>query len=142
MSELIILRGLPASGKSTWARVHQLEAPGALIVNRDALRRMLHGDRPHSHADEAVTRLVRDAIISVALREGRSVISDDTNLTPKHVADLTTLARCYGATVRIVALDTPLDVCIRRDAARATPLGEAAIRALAERARKAVGEAL
>src|SRR4029453_2439326 len=39
MAKLIITRGLPGSGKTTWAKAQ----PGTVRVNRDELRRMMHG---------------------------------------------------------------------------------------------------
>ncbi|HEX2774665.1 MAG TPA: AAA family ATPase, partial [Micromonosporaceae bacterium] len=42
MTRLIVTRGLPGSGKTTYARTLQ---PRVVRVNRDDLRRMLHGGR-------------------------------------------------------------------------------------------------
>lgn len=39
MQKVIILQGIPASGKSTWAREQALARPKeVVIVNRDAIR--------------------------------------------------------------------------------------------------------
>ncbi|NUR25646.1 MAG: AAA family ATPase, partial [Catenulispora sp.] len=39
MPKFILTRGLPGSGKTTWAKAQ----PGFVRVNRDELRTMLHG---------------------------------------------------------------------------------------------------
>ena len=64
---LIVLRGLPGSGKSTWAREYMAQRSGAVRINRDDLREMLHGDRPWNVIDEAVTVRARDALIVQAV---------------------------------------------------------------------------
>ena len=41
MSKLIVLQGIPASGKSTWAKQWAKEYPNSrVVVNRDSLRSM------------------------------------------------------------------------------------------------------
>ena len=41
MATLVILRGLPASGKSTWARKAAATTPNTVIVSLDGLRRQI-----------------------------------------------------------------------------------------------------
>lgn len=129
--ELIILRGLPGSGKTTWARRYLRDHPAAVRVNRDDLRAMLHGDRPWGMADEATTIAVRNATIVAALKAQRTVVVDDTNLSALHRQELTALAERYGVCTRLVVLDTPIAECIRRDALRPRPVGAARIAELA-----------
>ena len=43
MATLVILRGLPASGKSTWARKTAATTPNTVVVSLDGLRRMTAG---------------------------------------------------------------------------------------------------
>jgi len=38
MSKLIATRGIPASGKTTWAREYCLKNPNTVRVNRDDIR--------------------------------------------------------------------------------------------------------
>lgn len=83
---LVILRGVPGSGKSLIARwlVGQHDF---VRVNRDTLRQMLHNDNGgnHSKEQEKITSGVRDDIIRRALAAGKSVVVDDTNLSNKNV---------------------------------------------------------
>src|SRR5829696_2112899 len=98
MAKLTITRGLPGSGKTTWAKAQHRTAR----VNRDELRRMLHGGwTGEDWAERQVTKAQR-ATIEALLRANVDVISDDTNLPAKVVRDLTKLAARVGANAEVV----------------------------------------
>lgn len=125
---LVICRGLPASGKSTWAREWVTKDPaGRAEVNRDHLRMMLRGGY-HPDAERQVTA-ARDATITALLQRGVSVVCSDTNLPQRTARDLARLARLAGAEVKVKDFTAvPLDECLRRDAARTDAVGETVIR--------------
>ena len=77
MTRLLITRGLPASGKTTFARKLQ---PDVVRVNRDDLRRMLHGQRLFTQWAEAQVTHAQRAAVEALLRARADVIVDDTNL--------------------------------------------------------------
>lgn len=127
--ELIILRGLPASGKTTWANDWVLEDPLTRVrVNRDDLRKTLHGKAPWSRDRERLTIVSRDAIIRDSLKRGISVVSDDTNLPQRVARDIARIGRICGANVQTIQITTDVDECVRRDASRPEPVGEKLIR--------------
>lgn len=128
MPRLIITRGLPASGKTTFARKLQ---PGVVRVNRDDLRRMLHGERLYTQWAEGQVTAVQRAQVETLLRARADVIIDDTNLRAKTVREWAEMAARLGATFEVHDFtDVPVDECIRRDADRPENerVGEAAIR--------------
>ena len=130
MARLVVLVGLPASGKSTYAR--QLVEQGFTRVNRDELRSMLHAG-VYSLANEEIVKATESAIISVALRAHHDVIIDDTNLSRGIVDRWFTLARNSGVSDYSTHIfDTPLEECVARDALREHPVGEKVIRHLAQ----------
>lgn len=135
LPELVILRGLPASGKTTWAeRWVAVDATRRARVNKDTLRLMLHAGIYLGRETEAQVDAVRDAAIAALLRAGISVVSDDTNLDRAKVDAMRELAAGAGAmTVAVLYEDTPVDECVRRDALREKPVGEAVIRDLHSR---------
>ena len=45
MSTVIFTKGLPASGKSTWAKAWAAEQPGRVRINSNDLRAMMGGER-------------------------------------------------------------------------------------------------
>lgn len=117
---LVIMRGLPASGKTTYARKWVAEdLANRVRVNRDDLRSMLHDGLFVKGVTEQTIIAMRDNMITTALRFGKSVINDDTNLPSRNVRDLMKLAAKYGAEVKVVDL-TNVDfyTCLQRNAER------------------------
>jgi len=53
---LIITKGLPGSGKTTWATAYVLDHPAGseVRINRDSLRQMLHAGRLKGRKTESV----------------------------------------------------------------------------------------
>lgn len=115
--QLIICRGLPASGKSTWAKEEVAKRKGQLIrVNRDDLRAMRGSG--FSKENERWIRDVRDQAILKALERGFDVVVDDTNLDPGVVAQLQAVASPYQPEIIERFFDTPLEECLTRNARR------------------------
>ncbi|GIE83927.1 phosphatase domain-containing protein [Actinoplanes regularis] len=128
MTRLLITRGLPASGKTTFARKLQ---PGVVRVNRDDLRRMLHGQRLFTQWAEGQVTHAQRAAVEALLRVRASVIVDDTNLRAKTVREWAEMAARFGASFEVHDFtDVPLEECLRRDADRPEDdrVGEDAIR--------------
>jgi predicted kinase len=112
----LITRGLPASGKTTFARKLQ---PSVVRVNRDDLRRMLHGRRLYTQWAEGQVTVVQRATVEALLRAKADVVVDDTNLRARTVREWGELAARCQATFEIHDFtDVPLDECLRRDAVR------------------------
>jgi predicted kinase len=129
MATLTITRGLPGSGKTTWARRQR----GAVRVNRDDLRRMLHGGMVGLGWAEVQVTIAQRSLVEALLRAGLNVICDDTNLRTRYVKELTALATACGADVVVRDFtDVPVEECVTRDAGREPPerVGEEAIRAM------------
>lgn len=124
--KLIYTKGLPGSGKSTWAREFlATQAPGEIVrVNKDDLRAMMHDARYDGDNTEKAILAARDAIIELALSSGKTVVVDDTNFAPVHQRRFEEIAKKYRADV--VEKDftqVPLHVCIDRDAKRPNSIG-------------------
>jgi predicted kinase len=121
MAELIITRGLPASGKSTWARKWVDEDPAERArVNRDDLRFNLYGTARPTHRQESAIGLVQQASVRALLTAGRSVVVDDLHLRARYVSAWVELAAQAGADFGIQDFtDVPMEECVRRDAERA-----------------------
>lgn len=123
MNTLTILRGLPGSGKSTWATNH---ADKAAIVNLDALRRMASGSLKawHARASREDTQTIVDAahlMIDRFLAEGRNVIMDAQNLDPRGCDQLARIAARHGANVEYQTFRLPLGTLLERNRTRPEP---------------------
>ena len=120
-----MLKGLPASGKSTYAK--KLALDGYVRVNKDDLRSMLHSSKWSKENEKQVIRL-RDQVIMDSLLQGKSVVVDDTNLAPKHTERLKQLAKEYGATFETKFFNVDVYECIKRDLKRLNSVGSKVIR--------------
>jgi predicted kinase len=124
--EILVLRGTVASGKSTFAR--ELCSGGKYVrVNKDDIRDQIF-DGKWTRDREKVVVEVETSMIKAGLGLGRNVIVDSTNLAQKHIQRFHDIAAEFGAEVVEKWFDTPISECIRRDAARAKPVGEKVIR--------------
>jgi predicted kinase len=130
--KLLVLRGISASGKTTYAK--QLQAQGWVCVEKDEIRKdtrlFKDGQYNHKRGDEGIVIRERDRIIRNALRDGKDVVSSDTNLNPSHIKQLQSIARQFGAEFEVddSYLAVPLKELIERDKQRDNAVGEVVIR--------------
>jgi predicted kinase len=133
MPSVLILKGLPGSGKTTYAKELQEKELGKWKrVNKDDLREMLD-DGAWSKRNEKFVLDIRDDIIGQALSAGYSVIVDDTNFIPKHIDTISAIASLSGVPVQVKFIDTPIEECIMNDLTRTNPVGEEVIRNMHKR---------
>lgn len=129
MSKLIICRGIPASGKTFWAKKWVLEDPEHRIrVNQDDIRLML-GKYWVPSREKLVQEIQFDAILE-ALSRGFDVVIDNTNLNKKVLDGFDRLIKTfkdYEIEYKDF-FDTPLSVCIERDKNRDLQVSEKIIR--------------
>jgi predicted kinase len=86
MTELVVTRGLPASGKSTWAKGWVAEDPKNRVrVNRDDLRHMMFGFYWGDGVNEDAVSAAEEAMVKAALAKGQSVVVDATHLKASYV---------------------------------------------------------
>jgi predicted kinase len=127
--KLTITKGLPASGKTTWAKEQVLLSKGhTKRVNKDDLRAMIDAG-VWSKDNETEILKIRDKMIQHYLSNGYDVIVDDTNLHPKHEKALGELSQGFQAMFEVKDFtDVPLERCIARDEARPNGVGAKVIK--------------
>lgn len=124
--KVIILVGLPGSGKSSWAREIVL-AGGHKRVNKDEIRAMLDFDK-WSPDNEKLVLNVRDGIILQSLEKGFNVLVDDTNLSQRHIQRIKSIvSKKAEVVIEDKFLQVPVEECIRRDLEREKPVGKKVI---------------
>jgi predicted kinase len=112
---LILLVGVAASGKSTFARRHFAATE---ILSSDDMRAMIADDPATQDAtDDAFDLLHR--IMAMRLRRGRLTVVDATNVEDWARSELLGMARRHRRPAVAIVLDLPLEVALERNAARA-----------------------
>lgn len=107
MQEIVILRGLPGSGKTTWANkindstsdVYVIVSADDYFVGEDGVYRF-----DKTKLAEAHGACQRNA--AHALAEGASVIVDNTNIRLEHMRPYLGLAERFGCCVHIVRIES------------------------------------
>jgi predicted kinase len=123
---IIVLIGLPGSGKSTW-----LERQGAGGLSSDAIRKLLTDDEDNQTANARVFETLR-YLLRQRLSIGRPVTYvDATNLTRAERAPYIRMGEEYGCEVEAVFFDTPLAICRERNASRQRVVPDEKLKAMA-----------
>ncbi|GAB4207227.1 MAG: AAA family ATPase [Roseiflexaceae bacterium] len=125
--EVVLMCGLPASGKDTWTRTQQ---PGWPVISLDAIREELEIE-PTEHPGpvaQAAKRRAREL-----LQHGQPFVWNATNITRLLRRQLIDFFSAYGARVRIVCTDAPLATILRRNRARTDPVPERVILRMLEK---------
>lgn len=140
MKRIILTRGIPASGKSTWAKQEVLKDPEHSIrINRDDLRNMC-GKYWVPAREKYITACKGTLLINAINFKFDTIIIDEMNLNPKENGYLKGMVSMMNDTLKdnndkyIIEIkdftDVPLDVCLERDSKRENPIGEDVIRGI------------
>lgn len=125
--KILMLKGLPASGKSTYAKGLVSKNHNWVRVNKDDLRAMMNNGEFSGKLEKQVVKTERE-IAENALKIGKSVVIDDTNFNPTHEEFFRQLAKSYKAEFDVEFFNTPLEICMIRDNERPNGVGETVIR--------------
>lgn len=109
-----MIKGLPASGKSTEA-FRLVKEEGYKRVNKDDLRAMIDGGK-WSRSNEKMIKNIEAIIVNQYLTDGFNVIVDDTNFAYEDF--WREVAKRRNCDFEVKFFDTPLLECITRDSKR------------------------
>lgn len=125
---IVVLVGLPGSGKSTWA-ARQAYA----TLSSDALRGLLVDDPTNQNIHRRVFATLR-ALLKQRIELGRPVTYvDATNLTRRDRRAYIKMADLYDCEVEAVFFDVPVAVCLERNRQRHRVVPEEALLEMARR---------
>ncbi len=119
--EVIMMCGLPGTGKDTWILKNVPDLP---MVSLDDLRVKM-GISPTDNQGRVVQAAQNE--LKVQLRRKQPFVYNATNLTADTRAKFVQLFENYGASVRIIYLETEWNENLRRNAGRKAVVPEAVI---------------
>lgn len=111
MARMIILRGIPGSGKSTWR-----DESGLSFVNMDTLRQECRG------YSEREVRTIHDERILYFLDKGADFVIDNTHIKKHTYQKYLAWAGEAGYETSIKLFKPDLQTCIERNSQRDTPV--------------------
>lgn len=113
MSKLIMMMGVPGSGKSTWIKNN---FPNILPVSRDAIRFELldkRGGEYFDHEDEVFDKFIYQIIGSLVTEE--ITIADATHLNKKSRAKVLNEVRKFADFIEIVWINPSLETAFKQN---------------------------
>jgi len=133
MKKIIMLKGLPGSGKTTYSK--ELVSKGYKRINKDDLRNMLDNGL-YNISNEVNIVKVRDLMVEYFVSIDKNIVLDDCNFNPWHEKDIKRIVefnnedplRISFYEFEIKHIDTDLETCVKRDSLREKPVGEDNIR--------------
>ncbi len=122
----MLLVGLPASGKSTYAATL-----GTPVLSSDSIRLLLADDERDQSIHARVFATLR-YLLTQRLEIHRPVTYiDATHLTRAERMPYLEIAREHGAEIEAVFFDTPLELCLERNRQRARQVPEDVLQKMA-----------
>lgn len=122
---LILLVGVPGSGKTDYAKKYIRKHPNTIHLSSDLIRKELWGDEATQGDNNEVFSLMQSRAVE-ALNNGQSVVYDATNVTRKDRSYIIALCPKF-VKIECHIIWAPIETCIERDAARERTVGKAVI---------------
>ena len=125
---IVVLVGLPGSGKSTWLRQR-----GQRSISSDDIRGMLADDETIQTIHADVFAVMRDLVRRRIRLQRPLTYVDATHLNPRERRPYIKMAELYECTTEALFFDVPLAVCKQRNLARPRVVPEEAMDVMAAR---------
>ena len=145
IGKLTITVGIPASGKSNWAK-EQSKINGTVVIERDTIRAIHHSPNFDLNLYKITKAKERDVtsrqhqFVTEQLLGGNDVIVSDTNLRAGTRTQWEKTASILGAEFFVKVFPTPLATCIKRNLKRNHSVPESVLIRMETKMRRYLGK--
>lgn len=117
MADLVIMMGVPGSGKSTWAK--KMTGKYDTYISRDEIRfSLVKEDEEYFSKENEVLRTFFEKIDAAILTTKRYVYADATHLSPTGRRQLLANLKNKPNRIYVIYLDVSLETALKRNAQR------------------------
>lgn len=113
MGKLIMMIGIPGSGKSTWVKNNKIDTD--LWVSRDKIRfdKLKEGEDYFAHEDEVFEQFIEEIIWGLEM--DKVVIADATHLNKTSRTKVLSKVARFADEIEAVVIDVPLEVAFSQN---------------------------
>lgn len=128
---IILTVGIPASGKSTWAKQYVRDNADCVRICRDDFRAMLKDSTMLDRDGENFVTDLVEASIRKAVQNGLNVVVDQTNCNARFLKKLIEFSRNLSD-VKFAVFPIPLEEAVKRNKGGENPVPEDVIRKMVD----------
>ena len=116
MAKFIMLIGIPAAGKDTWANKYVKENPNTIIHSSDNIREELYGNQSIQGDPNKIFEMMRSRAIN-DLCAGKDIIYNATNVSYRDRKSIIADVKKLNLKIELIAkvFATPIEECKRRN---------------------------
>ncbi len=129
--EILVLIGIPGSGKTTWGLEFLKKNSGWVKISRDDFRFMLRNEPTLDFKGETLVTEINKEVVRKSLLSGYNVLLDNTHCKLKYINNI---KESFGdlADINYRYFDIPVKTAIERDSCRTKKVGEEVIKKMHE----------
>lgn len=131
MSKIIVLQGVPASGKSTWAKEFVIGKEDWVIISKDSIRESTGNYWVPSR--ENYISEVEEFQVKSAIKNNLNIILDSTNLNPKVIEKWKNLAKETNSKIDFKLFKIDFKTALERDRGRDRSVGKEVLKSFFSR---------
>lgn len=128
MSKLVVLSGVPGSGKSYFSKALRNKKKGHVyIISSDALRDLVTGSQRNLTEEDLMWKMFYDLARVYSADKNGLVVLDATNTSTKYRIDSVKELKTHFSEADLIIFDIPKEVVLRQNLDREFPVPEAVI---------------